>query len=83
MLLRHFSDRLVAAGTNKHTVATANTAKLDRETEELRHEHVPLEVAKLIQQGRQSKGLTQKELATVGGFSLLFVHGLFSSCTLS
>lgn len=53
------------AGTNKQHVTTKNTAKLDRETEELRHEKVPLEVGKLIMQGRQSKGLSQKDLATV------------------
>ncbi|KAJ7410888.1 Endothelial differentiation-related factor 1 like protein [Pitangus sulphuratus] len=41
-----------------------NTAKLDRETEELHHDRVSLEVGKVIQQGRQSKGLTQKDLAT-------------------
>lgn len=44
---------------------TKNTAKLDRETEELHHERVPLEVGKVIQQGRQEKGMTQKDLATV------------------
>lgn len=38
---------------------------MDRETEELRHDKVPLEVGKLIMQGRQSKGLSQKDLATV------------------
>lgn len=53
------------AGTNKQHVTTKNTAKLDRETEELRHEKVPLEVGKLIMQGRQAKGLSQKDLATV------------------
>jgi len=52
------------AASNKHPVATINTAKLDRETEELKHDHVPLEVGKLIMQGRQSKGLSQKDLAT-------------------
>uniref|UniRef100_A0A6B2EHL3 Putative transcription factor mbf1 n=1 Tax=Phlebotomus kandelakii TaxID=1109342 RepID=A0A6B2EHL3_9DIPT len=52
------------AGTNKQHVATKNTAKLDRETEELKHEKIPLEVGKLIMQGRQSKGMSQKELAT-------------------
>ena len=55
----------VAAGSNKQMSANKNTAKLDRETEELHHEHVSLDVSKLIQQGRQAKGLTQKELATV------------------
>lgn len=44
---------------------TKNTAKLDRETEELHHDRVPLEVGKVIQQGRQERGLTQKDLATV------------------
>lgn len=58
----NFSD---GAGTNRQHVTTKNTAKLDRETEELRHEKIPLEVGKLIMQGRQSKGLSQKELATV------------------
>jgi len=47
-------------------VTTKNTAKLDRETEELRHDKIPLDVGKLIQQGRQGKGLSQKDLATVG-----------------
>jgi len=52
------------AGTNKQHVTTKNTAKLDRETEELKHEKIPLEVGKIIQQGRQAKGLSQKDLAT-------------------
>lgn len=52
------------AGSNKQHVATKNTAKLDRETEELKHETISLDIGKLIQQGRQSKGLTQKDLAT-------------------
>lgn len=54
-----------AAGQNKQHFITKNTAKLDRETEELHHDRVPLEVGKVIQQGRQSKGMTQKDLATV------------------
>jgi putative transcription factor len=41
-----------------------NTAKLDQETEELHHNTVGLDVGKLMQQGRQQKGLTQKDLAT-------------------
>ena len=52
------------AAQNKHTSTTMNTAKLDRETEELRHDKIPLELGKLIQKGRQMKNLTQKELAT-------------------
>ncbi|XP_065161257.1 endothelial differentiation-related factor 1-like [Atheta coriaria] len=52
------------AGSNKQHVATKNTAKLDRETEELRHEHISLDIGKLIQQGRQARNLSQKDLAT-------------------
>lgn len=52
------------AGSNKQHVTTKNTAKLDRETEELKHDTIPLEVGKIIQQGRQAKGISQKELAT-------------------
>jgi putative transcription factor len=53
------------AASNKHPVTTLNTAKLDQESEELKHEKVPLEIGKLIQKGRGDKGLTQKDLATV------------------
>uniref|UniRef100_A0A8C2UGB7 HTH cro/C1-type domain-containing protein n=1 Tax=Chinchilla lanigera TaxID=34839 RepID=A0A8C2UGB7_CHILA len=53
-----------AAGQNKQHSITKNTAKLDRETEEQHHDRVTLEVGKVIQWGRQSKGLTQKDLAT-------------------
>jgi len=53
------------AATNKHAGTTMNVAKLDRETEELKHDKMPLEVGKLIMQGRQAKGLSQKDLATV------------------
>lgn len=56
---------LGGGGANRQHVTTKNTAKLDRETEELKHDHIPLELGKLIQQGRQNKGLSQKDLATV------------------
>ncbi|KAI4471492.1 endothelial differentiation-related factor 1 multiprotein bridging factor 1 [Holotrichia oblita] len=52
------------AGSNKQHVATKNTAKLDRETEELKHERISLDIGRLIQQGRQAKNLSQKDLAT-------------------
>lgn len=55
----------VGAGTNKQFIATKNTAKLDRESEELKHDKIPLDVGKIIQQGRNAKGLSQKDLATV------------------
>ncbi|KAF7988945.1 hypothetical protein HCN44_007255 [Aphidius gifuensis] len=51
-------------GGNKQHVTTKNTAKLDRETEELRHDTLPLDVGKLIQQGRGLKAMSQKDLAT-------------------
>jgi hypothetical protein len=53
------------AGQNKQHQTTKNTAKLDRETEELKHDKISLDIGKLIQQGRQAKGWSQKELATV------------------
>ncbi|RWS32005.1 Endothelial differentiation-related factor 1-like protein [Leptotrombidium deliense] len=52
------------AATNKQHSVSLNTAKLDRETEELHHDTVALDVSKIIQQARQAKGLTQKDLAT-------------------
>nr|CAG4641347.1 EOG090X0ILG [Eulimnadia texana] len=52
------------AAKNKHPVTTLNTAKLDQETEELKHDKISLDVGKLIMKGRQDKGLTQKDLAT-------------------
>jgi len=59
------------AATNKQHVTTKNTAKLDRETEELKHDKIPLDLGRLIQQGRQAKGWSQKDLATVRqGFGL-------------
>ena len=42
-----------------------DTAKLDRETEELHHDTLGLDVGRIIQQARNEKKLTQKELATV------------------
>jgi len=52
------------AASNKQHGTTLNTAKLDRETEELKHSKIPVDVGRLIQQGRQNKGWTQKDLAT-------------------
>merc|ERR1712226_769149 len=41
-----------------------NTAKLDQETDELKHKTVDMNVGKLIAQGRQAKEMSQKDLAT-------------------
>lgn len=51
-------------GSNRQHVVTKSTAKLDRETEELKHDSVPLDLGKTIMRARQEKGLSQKELAT-------------------
>jgi len=53
-----------AAASNKKSATSQNTAKLDRETEELHHNTVSLSVGRLIQKGRQQKEMTQKQLAT-------------------
>ena len=66
-------------GANKQHVTTKNTAKLDRETEELKHDKVPLDLGRLIQQGRQNKGMSQKDLATVIFFILLNTI-IFNNC---
>lgn len=58
------TSKKYAAGQNKQHSANKNTAKLDRETEELHHGTISLDVSKLIQQGRQAKGFTQKDLST-------------------
>ena len=69
-----------AAGQNKQHTAAKNVAKLDRETEELHHEHVGLDVSRLIQQGRQAKGMTQKELATVWHFVTMNTAYFVQTC---
>merc|ERR1712002_91440 len=53
-----------AAGQNKQHTITKNTMKLDQETEELHHDTVSLDVAKIIQRARSEKGWSQKDLAT-------------------
>jgi len=53
-----------AAGQNKQHLTSKDTAKLDRETEELHHDTLGLDVGRIIQQARNEKKLTQKELAT-------------------
>lgn len=65
MLWNFVFSILGGGGQNKHTVTTKNTAKLDRETEELKHDSISKDVGKYIMQGRQSKGWSQKDLATV------------------
>ena len=56
------------AGHNKQHGTASNAVKLDRETEELKHEKLDLQVGKIIQQARNAKGITQVELARVNIF---------------
>jgi len=58
------TDSKYGAGGNTQKGTTLNTAKLDAETEELKHKTVDLSVGKAIQKGRQQKEMTQKDLAT-------------------
>lgn len=58
------SKKQMAGGNRQHTAAK-NTARLDEETEELHHDKVPLCLGKAMQQARQAKEWTQKDLSTV------------------
>ncbi|EJW86115.1 transcriptional coactivator [Wuchereria bancrofti] len=58
------TSKKIMAGGNKQHYATKNTSRLDEETEELHHERVSLTFGKVVQQARQSKEWTQKDLAT-------------------
>jgi hypothetical protein len=49
------TEQKFGAATNKHGVTSLNTAKLDQETEELKHDRVPMDVGKIIQKGRNAK----------------------------
>ncbi|XP_062515073.1 endothelial differentiation-related factor 1 homolog [Corticium candelabrum] len=53
-----------SAATNKQKTASKDTAKLDRETEELHHEKVSMDVGRVIMRVRSEMKMTQKELAT-------------------
>ncbi|KNC87027.1 endothelial differentiation-like factor 1 [Sphaeroforma arctica JP610] len=57
------NERFNGSGNRQHQ-STKDTAKLDRETEELKHATVSVTVSKALMQARQAKGMSQKELAT-------------------
>ncbi|XP_065842655.1 endothelial differentiation-related factor 1 homolog [Oscarella lobularis] len=61
---RLIAEISVNAATNKQKSSARDTAKLDRETEELHHDRVPLDVGRAIMKARGEKKLSQKELAT-------------------
>lgn len=60
-------DTVKKYGASKNKVGTSgtgqNTAKLDRETEELKHDRVSTDLKKAIIQARTAKKLTQAQLA--------------------
>ncbi|VDO28252.1 unnamed protein product [Heligmosomoides polygyrus] len=58
------SQKKMMAGGNRQHTSNKNTLMLDEETEELHHDRVPLCLGKAIQQARQAKEWTQKDLST-------------------
>ncbi|KAI3657201.1 hypothetical protein MP638_006989 [Amoeboaphelidium occidentale] len=56
------TEKKATVAGNAKPVTDLNTAKLDRETEELSHKHVSPDVGRAIQQARQKLGMTQKDL---------------------
>jgi len=58
------TSKKYGAGGNKQSGAAKNTATLDQETEELKHDHVSRNFALALQKARNDKGLTQKDFAT-------------------
>lgn len=58
------TSKKFSASANKQHSAAKDTAKLDRETEELRHDRVTLDFGRTLQQARMAKKWTQKDLAT-------------------
>ncbi|KAI8924339.1 multi protein bridging factor 1-domain-containing protein [Entophlyctis helioformis] len=58
------SEKKTGLNQNHVGVDASKAAKIDRETEDFKVERVGMSVAKAIQQGRQAKSLTQKDLAT-------------------
>ncbi|RCN45449.1 DNA-binding helix-turn-helix protein [Ancylostoma caninum] len=58
------TEKKMMAGGNRQHTANKNTLRLDEETEELHHERVSLSLGKAMQQARQAKEWTQKDLST-------------------
>ncbi|KAK0417764.1 hypothetical protein QR680_013195 [Steinernema hermaphroditum] len=58
------TNKKYAAGGNKQHNTDKNALRLDQETEELHHDRVSLSLGKVMQQARQAKEWTQKDLAT-------------------
>lgn len=57
------TSKKFSAASNKQHESAKNTAILDRETEELHHDRVNVDVARVMQQARIAKEWTQADLA--------------------
>lgn len=57
------TSKKFAAGNNKQHEGSKNAAALDRETEELHHDRIAVDVARAIQKARIAKEWTQADLA--------------------
>ncbi|TPX58565.1 hypothetical protein SpCBS45565_g07967 [Spizellomyces sp. 'palustris'] len=58
------SEKKSTTNAQRAGIDAGKAAKIDNETEDFTVERLGLSVAKAIQQARQAKGLTQKDLAT-------------------
>eukprot|EP01137_Pigoraptor_chileana_P015029 Opistho-2@70427 len=58
------TEKKFSAAMNRQHGTDKDTAKLDRETEELHHDRVPLDLSRTIMKARNDLKLTQKDLAT-------------------
>jgi putative transcription factor len=56
--------KATSLNSNQKGIDAGKAAKIDNETESFHVEKVGMSVSKAIQQARQAKGLTQKDLAT-------------------
>mmetsp|Transcript_14995 Transcript_14995/g.22460 ORF Transcript_14995/g.22460 Transcript_14995/m.22460 type:complete len:139 (-) Transcript_14995:67-483(-) len=56
-------EKKYSAGGNQQRAAAASAKRLEEEDENFRHKKVPKSVGKRIQQARQNKKWTQKDLA--------------------
>lgn len=60
------TEKRHSAGTNQsaHSSGPLSARKLEESTEDFAHEHVNRDLSKAIAQARQTKKMTQKDLAT-------------------
>lgn len=57
------TEKKYGGGSNTQKGTSKNTAALDRETEELKHETVAKDFCRHLREARTAKGWTQKELS--------------------